>query len=342
LYASVLSTSVAAIAGLIQIFGFDRKHRQEIQAMAQTQQTSALDRNGLIKELVLLAIPYMVMAILGYSQQIYNAILLPAGLKLHYPDAATIDSIISTTTYVGVKMTAIPMVLAPGFTAAIIPHLTSALIENNQKLIRKNVVDCLNVVFYIGLPVSFCLFVYAAPINYTLFYTDDLATSAMVLGWLTIEAITGTIMPMVTNMMMALRLRKYILRNLVINVVLKGVLMVPLTAILGFAGAVIAALIADGLLIVICLTIIAKQYHVRYTSCFQVLIKVAIGCMGLWLTSMLLSRLGLSGVDGRKWICFLQMCANGLISMAVFLLITVALKVPQTAFHISLGRKKAE
>ena len=232
LYASVLSTSIAAIAGLLQIFHFDKKHKKEIEAKANFQQEAALERNELIKELVILAIPYMVMAILGYSQQIYNAILLPAGLKMFYPNKEIIDNIISATTYVGVKMTAIPMVLAPGFTAAIIPHITSALIEEDRPLIRKNVVDCLNVVLYIGLPISFCLFVYANPINYTLFYTDDLATSSMVLSWLTIEAITGTFMPMVTNMMMALRLKQTMLRNLVINVILKGILMVPLTATL--------------------------------------------------------------------------------------------------------------
>lgn len=340
LYASVLSTSIAAIAGLIQIYHFDLRHKKTIEDQAQQQTTAALQREELIRELVVLAIPYMVMAILGYSQQIYNAMLLPAGLKMHYQSKEMIDSIISATTYVGVKMTAIPMVLAPGFTAAIIPHITSALIENNIKLIRKNVVDCLNVVLYIGLPISFCLFVYAAPINYTLFYTDDLATSSMVLSWLTIEAITGTIMPMVTNMMMALRLRQIILRNLIINVVLKGVLMVPLTAIFGFGGAVIAALISDGYLIAVCLYTIAKKYGVNYHSCLVVLVKVAIGCVALWITATLLSNLGLSGVSGRKLICFLQMCANGLISVLVFVLVTFALKVPQTAFHLNIGRKK--
>lgn len=342
LYASVLSTSIAAIAGLLQIFHFDKKHKKEIEAKANFQQEAALERNELIKELVILAIPYMVMAILGYSQQIYNAILLPAGLKMFYPNKEIIDNIISATTYVGVKMTAIPMVLAPGFTAAIIPHITSALIEEDRPLIRKNVVDCLNVVLYIGLPISFCLFVYANPINYTLFYTDDLATSSMVLSWLTIEAITGTFMPMVTNMMMALRLKQTMLRNLVINVILKGILMVPLTATLGFAGAVLAALISDGYLIAICLYKISKEYQVEYKSSLIILIKVIIGCLGLWVTSFLLSKLGLSGVDGRKLICFIQMCANGLISLAVFIAITVALKVPQTAFHIRIGRKKAQ
>lgn len=340
LYASVLSTSVAAIAGIAQIKHFDHKKSKEIMALANAQKTSALPHNQIVKELFVLAIPYLISSLLGYSQQIYNAILLPAGLKAFYPSNAKVSSIISATTYVGVKMTAIPMVLAPGFTAAIIPHITAALTAKKKKLVQKNVIDCLNVVLYIGLPVSFCLFAYAAPLNYTLFYTDDLKTSTMVLQWLTIEAITGTLMPVVVNLMMSLKLQSLGLKNLGINAIIKGILMVPMTMLMGFGGAVIASLIADGFLMLANLRQIRIHYQVSYKKVFPVILRVGIGLIALWVTSMLLTHLGLGSVESRKIVCFVTMCINGLISLLVFAIVTIWLKVPDMVFHVHIGPAK--
>ena len=208
LYISVLSTSIAAIAGIVQIYQFDRKHIGEIESLALNQKEKAVDNKKIFKDFVSISIPYLLSSILGYSQQIYNAILLPIGLRLHNYESKVITTIISSTTYVGVKITAIPMILAPGFAAAIIPHITEALTKKDYKLIRKNIIDCINIILYIGIPVCFCIFLYAKPINYTLFYNEDLKLASYVLAWLSLEAFLGTLAPVVTNLMMALELRK--------------------------------------------------------------------------------------------------------------------------------------
>ncbi len=333
LYASVLSTSVAALSGIIQIVYFDRKKAPEIQALANQQEHVSVDRNAIIKEFFILAVPYMVSAVLGYSQQLYNSILLPMGLKMHYTNLKEIATIISSTTYVGVKITAIPMVLAPGFTAAIIPHITSALTEKNQGLVRKNVLDCINVVMYIALPVSFCIFLYAAPINHTLFYTDDIRTSTMVLQWLTIEAIMGTLVPVATNLMLALRLKKGVLKNLLINTIVKGILMVPLTKWFGFGGAVLAALIADGYLVLANFYKIGKVYCIHYNKVMNVIVRIGIGLLGMWIVSNALTMIGIGGIADRKIISLCKMAINGTLTMFVFVLITMYLQVPKLVFH---------
>jgi O-antigen/teichoic acid export membrane protein len=97
-----------------------------------------------------------------------------------------------------------------------------------MKRVSANVRDCLNIIFYIGLPVSFCIFLYSRELYHILFYTDDLATSSAVLSWIAIEGFLGTVGPVVTNIMMALGLKKNVLKRLLINFLIKGILMVPL------------------------------------------------------------------------------------------------------------------
>ena len=67
LYISVLSTSVAAIAGIAQIWRFDQKKKHEIEELAVVQESDAVNSKELFKEYVKLAIPYLISSILGYK-----------------------------------------------------------------------------------------------------------------------------------------------------------------------------------------------------------------------------------------------------------------------------------
>ena len=341
LYVSVLSTSVAAIAGIAQFLAFDKKKKLEIENEAKEEPQTGITQSALFKEMFMLAIPYMISAIFGYSQQIFNAILLPTGLHLHQYNEQTISTIISATNYVGVKITAIPMILAPGFTAAIIPHITEALTKNDLCKTRKNVIDCINVVLCIGIPVSFCIFLYAGPINYTLFYTENLSMSNYVLAWLSIEGFLGTLGPVTTNLMMALGLKRTSLRRMMISNVMKGCLMVPLTMFFGFAGSVLTSVIADGYLMIFNFKEMKDVYQIQFKKTLQILVRLVLVILAMFVACHLLNWIGLSGQAGSKLVAFACMCLNGALSVLTGLIAAYFLRIPQNVFHIRLGKKGA-
>ena len=163
LYAAVMSTSVATIAAISQFAYFDRKHQCVVDEMVQRQTTRSHSAKKIFREILILAIPYLVVAILGNIDQVFNGFLLPTGLKMHY-NAKDTTTVISASNYVAGKLNAIPMILGPGFATAIIPHISEALSKKNYKLVKKNVLDSINVVLYVAIPVSFCIFAYAGPL----------------------------------------------------------------------------------------------------------------------------------------------------------------------------------
>ena len=133
----------------------------------------------------------MIVAILGYSDTIVNTLFLSKRLEAHGNTDAEILLISSSINYGVLKLMSIPMILAPGFSSAIIPHITTALTNHDLKLVRKNIRDCVDIVLYIGLPISFCLFVYAKPLYAILFPPADpknLELLADILSWFSIEA----------------------------------------------------------------------------------------------------------------------------------------------------------
>ena len=338
LYAAVMSTSVATIAAIAQFAYFDRKHQYVVDAMASKQTKACRSAKKIFREILILAIPYLVVAILGNIDQIFNGFLLPTGLKMHY-NAKDTTTVISASNYVAGKLNAIPMILGPGFATAIIPHISEALSKKNYKLVKKNVLDSINVVLYVAIPVSFCIFAYAGPLNYTLYYSENLELCTFVVQWMALEGFLSTLAPLVTNLMVSLELRKYVLKNLAIGVLIKGVLLIPFVWIMGIAGAIISSLIGTGYILYKNLKEIHDVYNISYHKTMIIVIRILIGLLALWITSILLSKLGLYEVEGSKLVCLFKMCLNGLLSVIVYVVVTLYLKVPQSIFHFQLRKK---
>ena len=332
LYAAVMSTSVATIAAIAQFAYFDRKHQCVVDELVQRQTTRSHSAKKIFREILILAIPYLVVAILGNIDQVFNGFLLPTGLKMHY-NAEDTTTVISASNYVAGKLNAIPMILGPGFATAIIPHISEALSKKNYKL------DSINVVLYVAIPVSFCIFAYAGPLNYTLYYSENLELCTFVVQWMALEGFLSTLAPLVTNLMVSLELRKNVLKNLAIGVLIKGVLLIPFVWIMGIAGAVISSFIGTGYIIYKNLKEIQDVYHISYRKTSIIVVRILIGLFALWITSILLSKVGLYGVEGSKLSCLFKMCLNGLLSVIVYVVVTLYLKVPQSIFHFQLRKK---
>ena len=336
LYVAVMSTSVAAVAGIIQIYIFDKKNYIEIEDAAEKQRTKTVRKKKLFKEFIALAIPYLLVAVLGYCDDIFNSILLPVGLQAHKYTTEQSDIILSAFNYVGTKMTAIPMILSPGFAAALIPHITAARAEGNMKKITKNVLDCLNIIFFVGLPVSFCIYLYAPDIFHILFYTTDPEMAASCLHWLALEGFLATITPVITNVLMALGMRREALKNLLVNLIVKGVLMVPCIAVFGFPGAVISTIPGNLYIIFASCRAMHKEYGIDFKRMWKVCVKSLIGLVFMFAACAGLRMIGLDGAVGGKIVALGKFMANGLLVMAVYLAISSFLKLPQQVFHMDI------
>lgn len=336
LYVAVISTSVAAVAGILQIYCFDRKHYAEIEEKARRQKTKTVRKKVLMREFIALAVPYLLVAVLGYSDDLYNSIFLPIGLKVHGYTSSESSIILSAFNYVGTKMTAIPMILSPGFAAALIPHITAARTEGNDREISRNVIDCLNIIWYVGLPVSFCIFLYSADVYHILFYTKDPVTASQCLRWLTIEGFLGTLTPVITNLLMALGMRREALKNLVVNLVIKGITIVPMIWLLGYPGAVLCTIPGNLFIIIASCRSMNRKYGIRFGEMIQVAVKSAVCLAAMFAVCWGLRLIGLDGSQGGKAAALVKFVMNGLIVMAAYIVLTSLLKLPEMVFHANI------
>lgn len=339
LYTAVISTSVAALAGILNYVFFDRKKIREIKEPAELQTFEAQSRQRLTRDILALAIPYLISCIVGYGDDIFNTMLLPIGLARKGYDEATRNVILSACNYVGSKINAIPMILAPGFTVAAIPHISAAMAENNTRKVERNITDCLNIIFYIALPISFCIAAYAPGIYHVLYYTEDLATSSNVLAWNAIEGFLGTLVPLVSTLMMTVGFRRSLLRRLSINAIAKAILIVPMVSLLGYPGAVLCSLLCNGYAAVFNLKEIHDKLGVSFKVTIRIAVKLLFGLAVIFLISRGLNMIGLSADSGSRLVCLFKLAVNGLCAVAGYFAFTYWLRIPQKVFH--LKRRKA-
>lgn len=343
-YFGVLSASVSAILAIIHIKLYDRKRMPEFKRLAKEQSVVPnTDKQVIFKELILMSFPYLLVAILGYSDTIINTFFVNNGLQAHGETPAQIELIVGSINYGVLKLMSIPMILAPGFTAAIIPHITTALTKLDYKLVRRNIRECVDIVLYIGLPLCFCLFVFAKPVYGVLFPPADpnnLDLLSQILSWFSIEAFLSTIAPIFTALLMAVGLRRLNIRNLAIMVAIKFAITYPLIAWLGYPGTVISSMIAMGLFITMDAHALATRYHVKWKYTFFKLLFICFGLVGIFAVQWVCDYVGLKGYGSGRMLSLLQLAISGTLSICAYIAITAFFQVPQMIFHIDIATIK--
>lgn len=339
-YIGVISTSVAAIVAYIHIKLYDRKQMKEIRRLAKQQEVASNDdRKEILHELVFIAIPFLLVSVLGYSDTIINTAFLNKGLAAFGNTDKEILVIMGIINLYVQKLIAIPMILAPGFSGAIIPHITTALAKNNKRLIRKNIRDCMDTVLYIAIPVCFCLFVFARPINAILFNPETpklLDLYSEIVSWFAIEAFFCTITPVITSIMMAAKHQRIALRNLLIMTIIKVGSSYFFLANFGYIGLIMSTFIAYSVYIAMNLYTLSKNYKMRWKYTFHKLLIMVFGLVGLYVVAIACEYIGLKGYGVGRMLGLVQLGIAGGLSVVAYVAITYIFQVPQTIFHINL------
>ena len=338
-YFGVFSTSVAAIVAMIHLKFYDRKRMKEIRKLALEQEGEVtIQKKEILKELLMVSIPFMIIALLGYSDSIINTLFLQKGLKGHGLPADTITLISATINIRVLKLMSIPMVIAPGFSSAIIPHITSALTEHNMSLVRKNIRECIDIALYIAVPISFCLFVFAEPLIVTLFPPEnakDIPFVADILRSFSFVAFLDTVTPIITNLLIASNLRKKSVRNISIQVAIKFALSYFMLVQFGYHGLVYATIISVLCNVSLSIYELTRCHHMKWKYTLHRLVIILLGCVVLWGTAQICFKFGLtSSYANGRGVAFVQLLLSGSISVFAYFLFTCIFQLPQMLLHI--------
>lgn len=354
-YFAVFSTSVSAICALLHIYKYDREEIKEIKQLASIQNREAhSDPKILLKEMIVIAIPYLLSSIMAYSSNIVDLLFYSKALEATGVHAEVTKfiygSVISVQT---AKVISIPNILAIGFSASLIPYITTAIEKNDKKQVCKYIKDTLETVLYIVLPLGLCCFIFSKEIMYLLFgnatwsNVDSLTNSVItfqeldfgnyIMKFRSLDAIFGTIAPLFTSLLIACRLRKEALTGLAIASLMKLITLYPCVQIFGMSGATFSNLFYYFAIIGFDLYWLNKKYHIQWKYTLR---KLLVMLGALIITSVVYLIMSMIFGDltrfGRIGLIPLTV-VEGIVVMIVYLGLTGLFQLPQTIFHINLN-----
>lgn len=350
IYFAVFSATVAAICALIHIHRFDRKEMKKIKKLAKDQpMTFNKNKTNLLKEILIISIPYLLSSIIAYSSDIVDLIFYSKALESTGIPADLCNYLYGTIIAVHTKkVIAIPQILAIGFGASMIPYITSAIEKQNYEEVCKHIKDTLESVLYIALPLCLCLFFFSKEVMFLLYGNEEIVkvagagNSILTFNYLdyanymmkfrSLDALFGTIAPLFTSLLIASRLRKKSLVALLVASILKFIMVVPCTNFFGISGATISNLFYYAMIICLDLYFLNKIFEINWTNTLK---KIIIMLTGLLISTfvyfvlfMIFKDVTQLGRIGMLPIVILE----GTLVLFTYLMITGILGLPQKLF----------
>ena len=202
IYAIYCAMAAAAIAALVTIFFFlfmTKEDDRHINELIKTQTEPAVAERLIITELFSLGIPYLAISFLGSICPLINTTFFldtatKAGMEIGFAKLSM--GILQANCN---KLGSIPQVLTLGFSAGLVPYLVETLEQRDYKKLGRQIIQILDTVLYILIPVM-CIFVFFARDIYFIMYGNtnlDLGTTLFRVS--NLITFTDTIAPILSS-----------------------------------------------------------------------------------------------------------------------------------------------
>jgi len=334
-YAAIASTSISAIASISYFIYKDRHVLNDIRAKAAMSEEEVPTRKELTLELFYFAIPFLLNVFINNSNNFINILFFNRGMLAYGATLQEANLYYSMVMFTTNKLTSIPQVVAPGFITAIIPYVTSALEQKNHAQLQKYVIDTIDTIFYVTLPLAYFLFGISDKIYYIMYGASYLAIGSEVLRFNAITGLSFNLAASSNALMMALRLRK---QNLIISAlsgVFKLFLFVPLMIWLGYAGSIASNALDHVLLFSVNLFMIARFYRVNYLKSVSKVMLMGLGLLAMQISFIGLDGLGLHVLNHGRWLGLVELMVYGFVGILTYLIVTSLLRLPQSIFNFT-------
>ncbi|MHC3376422.1 putative polysaccharide biosynthesis protein [Ligilactobacillus equi] len=240
---STFAAFVGAVFAILVLAYYRLKDRTSFHKLAQNSnhQLEISDKT-LIKDLLWQAVPFIFIGIAITLYSLVDQYTFPFIMYLssHY-STAEIDNMYALFAGNANKVVMIVVSLALAMAETSIPLLTEANTKGDQESVQKQVVEILELFFFIMLPSAFGMAAVAQPL-YNVFYGYGPYGTA-ILKIAAFTAVTQGLFMLLANMLQGLNQNRLAIKYMLYGLVVKLILQVPLTAYLEAFGPLIATAI---------------------------------------------------------------------------------------------------
>lgn len=341
-YFAIAATSISSVVAIIYFLFIDKRDYPAIKEQARLQEAPPVATKTIVRELFAIAIPYVVYIILGSNMNVSHLLFFNQAMLAYGETMVRTNLLYSILNFTSSKLMSIPIVVALGFSIAIIPYLTTALEQNDRKLTRKYVEDAMDTVLYLGVPICFILFAISTEVYYTMYGSADYVLGGYVLMIATPFALLSTFNPVVSALMMTLRLRKVIIFNLLIGFLISLVTIYPFILWFGFPGSILSSVVSALYVMIMNLYRIHQNTAFSFRTMMKRLMVIGLGIASMQIVFMLLRLMGLNVIQPNRLLSLLYLGIYGVLGILAYILMTGLFTLPQILFNTNFKKLKAK
>ncbi|WP_075620110.1 putative polysaccharide biosynthesis protein [Paenisporosarcina indica] len=254
---AVLSAFVGALGGLVVLYYYWKQKKPEYDQLLLAS-TSSYDvgLKDMYKEIVVYAIPVV---FLGIANPLFQFVdLLTFNRAMNVSDDIDYLGILNLTAH---KLVMIPVMLATGFSMALIPLITRYFTTNEHNQLARTLDNTFQVLYFLTLPAVVGMTVLANEL-YHLFYQQSEVGSDILAHYLPV-AILFSLFPVTASILQGINQQKWIILNLLVGLLIKLALNIPFIGLWETNGAIAATIIGYSVAIFMNLAVLVVTQNYR-------------------------------------------------------------------------------
>lgn len=336
IFVAIAAAALGAISSLIYTKYFAKDDEKRVIELAKQQDYDASStEKEIIKEILTLGIPYVLISFLGTAGPLVNTtFFLDYMSKVNGPqiyDSAKLSAGILQANIA--KISNIPSVLALGFGSGMVPYLSESLEKRDSKKITIQINQILDTVTFILLPIIAIFIFFAKDIYFIMYGNNNLQLGANLFAVSNIQIFLGTIAPILSSIMMSLKLRKEAIFTLVLSFIIKFITFFPMVKLTGSYGMIYSSGFYYLAQILLYFYFLYKMFNINIKATSRRFIFILIASLIMVIPAYFIHQL--IGFDYTSRIKdILLMSGLGILMLFIYYYTSVYFGLPQKIFNI--------
>ncbi|MBR4471233.1 MAG: oligosaccharide flippase family protein [Erysipelotrichaceae bacterium] len=336
IFIAIFAASLGAFAAFAYTKLLSRSDVKGVEKLAKNQkQKSELNQKDILKEILMLGIPYVIISFLGTAGPLINTtFFLDYMTKVNGPQIYESAKLASGILQANIaKISNIPSVLAIGFGSGMVPYLSESLEQRDNKKITAQINQILDTSIFILMPMIMIFIFFARDIYFIMYGNRNLDLGASLFALSNIQIFLGTVAPIFSSIMMSLKLRKEAIIALIISFFGKLITFFPLVKFFGTAGMIYSSGVYYLIQIVLYFVSLRNHFGINIKGSSRRFVKILISSLIMVLPAYVLHSLIPFDYTSRI-IDILIMGVLGILMLGIYYAITVYFRLPQRIFGI--------
>ncbi|MER2090205.1 MAG: polysaccharide biosynthesis protein [Sporosarcina sp.] len=271
---AVFAAFIGALAGLVVLFKYWKSYKPELDhLLANSPPASNISFKEMYTEVFAYILPFVLVGVINPLYQFVDMITFNEAMK-SIGLAKVSDTYLGMLNLLTHKFVMIPVMVATGFSMALIPVITSYYAKNDQKGITRSLDQTFQIMLYLTIPMVIGLIVLSDEFYQFLYSKSDVG--AEILASYAPVAILFGLYTVTAAILQGIDRHKWIIFTSLLGLFFKLALNIPLIKLFETNGAILATSIGYAIAVGMNIAIIAKTLHYRSEMVYRRLILIVI------------------------------------------------------------------